>query len=128
MVKLKKGAEIIYGEREYASEALGGFIITLIALFFAPFGLELDIIFSFIGLLVLVPVYKIVFNWFIFEAQSSIKYVGIKYISGIASVIFVSIVEAIDPTIVVLTLIIGVLIYIFMDDITSMVGASKVTW
>lgn len=122
LLRLHKGVDIIYGDREYASEAIGGFIITVLAIFFGPFGFGLDLAFSLVALFILVPLYKILFNWFLFEFQSSLKYVGIKYASGVVTVVFVAFMEMIAPYLVILTLFIGVLIYIFTDDIISMVS------
>jgi hypothetical protein len=119
MAKLRSGVEIINGEREYASEAVGGFILAVITILFAPLGIIFDLILSLVALAILVPIYKFIFNWFLYEFQSSLKYMGIKYIGGAATVLFVALMEMIVPSLVVITLILGILFYIFIDDAIS---------
>ena len=112
-------------EKEYASEAIAGFIISFIVIALAPLGMILSLAGGVISVFLLVPGLGVVISYINSAMKFTFKTVGIKYLAGFLTVAFVGLMEDFFPSFVVVTLIMGIGIYIFTGDIHNVMDAYK---
>jgi len=114
-------------ERAIISDGFIGLVIVFITLMFAPFGLLADIIasliFSFIVLLIFIgPIIKYINKKL---GTHIIPNVKIKFVDLVIVILFVSILESFAPSLIAITLIVGVILYVTFDDIVSEIKGGK---